>query len=110
MSVKKIRKSEDITNAKALDILRAFSQSYETTEVQRKTIDFLEKVTAIDANAAESKVEELISRFGFARVTAIQLVNILPEDVEELKMLLQMLERREFSDDEIKEMLKIIKS
>ncbi|MEL9990423.1 MAG: RNA polymerase Rpb4 family protein [Thermoproteus sp.] len=110
MSVKRIRKSTDVTNAKALQVLKEFSQSFELNEMRRKTIDFLEKVTPTPADAAEAKVEELISRFGFARVTAIQLVNIMPEDVDELKALLQMLERRDFSDDEIKEMLKVLRS
>ncbi len=110
MSVKRIRRSEDVTNARALDILRKFSQSFELNEMQRKTIDFLEKVVPSNADAADAKVNELVSRFGFARITAIQLVNIMPDDAEELKTILQMLERREFSDDEIKEMLKILKS
>jgi DNA-directed RNA polymerase subunit F len=110
VSVKRIRRSEDVTNAKALEVLRSFSQSFELNDVQRKTIDFLEKVVTIPADSAEAKVNELISRFGFARITAIQLVNLMPEDVDELKYLLQMLERREFSDDEVKEMLKILRS
>ncbi|MEZ0248305.1 MAG: RNA polymerase Rpb4 family protein [Thermoproteus sp.] len=110
MSVKRIRRSTDVTNAKALEVLKQFGQSFELNEMQRKTIDFLEKVASTPADAAETKVEELISKFGFARVTAIQLVNIMPEDVDELKALLQMLERREFSDDEVREMLKILRS
>jgi DNA-directed RNA polymerase subunit F len=110
VSVKRIRRSEDITNAKALEVLRKFSQSFELSDVQRKTLDFLEKAASMPADSAEAKVGELISRFGFARITAIQLVNLMPEDVEELKYLLQMLERREFSDDEVREMLKILQS
>jgi DNA-directed RNA polymerase, subunit F (EC 2.7.7.6) len=110
VSVKRIRRSEDITNAKALEVLRKFSQSFELSDFQRKTLDFLEKAVSMPADSAEAKVGELISRFGFARITAIQLVNLMPEDVEELKYLLQMLERREFSDDEVREMLKILQS
>ncbi|MFB6490461.1 MAG: RNA polymerase Rpb4 family protein [Thermoproteus sp. AZ2] len=109
MSVKKIKRSEDVTNAKALEILRALAQSTELSDVQKKTIDYLEKVVEAPADAAEAKVNELVSKFGFARVTAIQLVNLSPQTLDELKYLLSLLERREFSEDELKEMFKILK-
>lgn len=110
MSVKRIKRSEDVTNAKALEILKKFAQSFELNEMQRKTIDFLEKSVTLSAEEAEAKVNELMSKFGFTRITSIQLVNVMPESIDELKALLQMLERREFSDEEIKEMLKVLRS
>lgn len=109
MSVKKIRRSEDVTNARALDVLKSLAQGAELNEIQRKTMDYLEKVVKT-GDSAEAKVSELISKFGFARVTAIQLVNIMPEDLDELKTLIQLLERREFSDEELKEALAILRS
>lgn len=109
MSVKKIRRSEDVTNARALDVLKSLAQGAELNDIQRKTMDYLEKVVKT-GDSAEAKVGELISKFGFARVTAIQLVNIMPEDLDELKTLIQLLERREFSDEELKEALAILRS
>ncbi len=108
MSVKKIRRSEEITNARALKILRELATSTQLSEEQRKTLDYLEKVVKRDAEDAEALVRQLMEKFGFARVTAIQLVNLSVESLEELKTVLSYLEKREYADNELREILKLL--
>lgn len=108
MSVKKIRKSEEITNAKALEILRELASSTQLSDDQRKTLDYLEKVVKRDKEAAETLVKQLIEKFGFARITAIQIANLAIESVDELKIILSYLEKREYTDSELKEIFKIL--
>ncbi len=108
MSVKKIRRSEEITNARALKILRELATSTQLSEEQRKTLDYLEKVVKRDAEDAEALVRQLMEKFGFARVTAIQLVNLSVESLEELKTVLSYLEKREYADNELREVLKLL--
>lgn len=108
MSVKKIRKSEEITNAKALEILRTLSTTTQLSEDQRKTLDYLEKVTKRKPDEAESIVKKLIEKFGFTRITAVQLTNLSIESLDELKLILSYLEKREYSDSELKEIYKIL--
>jgi DNA-directed RNA polymerase subunit F len=108
VSVKKIRRSEEVTNARALEILRELATSTQLSEEQRKTRDYLEKVVKRDAEDAEVLVRQLMEKFGFTRVTAIQLVNLSIESLDELKTVLSYLERREYTDNELREILKLL--
>jgi DNA-directed RNA polymerase subunit F len=108
VSVKKIRRSEEVTNARALEILRELATSTQLSEEQRKTQDYLEKVVKRDATDAETLVRQLMEKFGFTRVTAIQLVNLSIESLDELKTVLSYLERREYTDNELREILKLL--
>lgn len=108
MSVKKIRKSEEIPNATALAILREVAATTQLSEEQRKTLDYLEKITKRTREESEKVVRQLVEKFGFTRITAIQLVNLSIDSVEELKTVLSYLERREYSEGELKEILKIL--
>jgi DNA-directed RNA polymerase subunit F len=108
VSVKKIRRSEEVTNARALEILRELAASTQLSEEQRKTQDYLEKVVKRDAEDAETLVRQLMEKFGFTRVTAIQLVNLSIESLDELKTVLSYLERREYTDNELREILKLL--
>ena len=108
MSVKKIRRSEEVTNARALEILRELATSTQLSEEQRKTQDYLEKVVKRDVADAEALVRQLMEKFGFTRVTAIQLVNLSIESLDELKTVLSYLERREYTDNELREILKLL--
>lgn len=108
MSVKKIRRSEEVTNARALEILRELATSTQLSEEQRKTQDYLEKVVKRDAEDAEALVRQLMEKFGFTRVTAIQLVNLSLESLDELKTVLSYLERRDYTDNELREILKLL--
>ncbi|MCC6066416.1 MAG: RNA polymerase Rpb4 family protein [Pyrobaculum sp.] len=108
MSVKKIRRSEEVTNARALEILRELATSTQLSEEQRKTQDYLEKVVKRDAEDAEALVRQLMEKFGFTRVTAIQLVNLSIESLDELRTVLSYLERRDYTDNELREILKLL--
>lgn len=105
VSIKRIRRSEDLTNAEALRILKELAGRRELTEDQRRTLDYLEKAAKQGGREA---VRRLMEQFGFARVTAIQLVNLAPETPEMLKALLSHLDRRDFSEADIREMLGIL--
>ncbi len=108
VSVKKIRKSEEITNARALEILRELAVSTKLSEDQRKTLDYLEKVVKRNAKEAEALVKQLMEKFGFTRITAIQIANLSIESIDELKIILSYLERRDYTDSELKEIFKVI--
>lgn len=103
MSARRIRKIEDITNAQALKILRDLTAIRQLSEDQRKTLDYLEKVTKRNPGEAEELIRKLVDKFGFAKITAIQLVNLSINSASELRLLLSYLERREYSDSELKE-------
>ncbi len=106
MSFRRIVRSEEVTNAEALEILSSIGV---TTDVQRSVMDYLGKFSkVVSGEEARRLVDELVSRFGLVRTTAIQLVNIMPETADELRMVLELLERREFSQDELEEMVRLM--
>jgi len=108
VSVRRIIRSEEVTNAKALEILRELASRSQLSEEQRKTLDYLEKVVKRRGDEAEALVKQLMERFGFTRVTAAQLVNLSIDSLEELRVVLSYLEKREYSDSELKEILKLL--
>ncbi len=105
---KRILSSEDVTNAEALRLLEEALQKFESSSPEvDEALAYLRKFVKLDADKARELVNELVSRFGIARMTAIQIVNIMPRHVEELKVILG-LEKREFSEKELQEMLELI--
>ncbi|MEM4775926.1 MAG: RNA polymerase Rpb4 family protein [Pyrobaculum sp.] len=108
MGVKKIRRSEEVTNARSLEILRALATTYTLSDEQKKTLDYLEKTVKRTSSESEQLVKRLMEKFGFTKITAIQLVNLSIESIEELKFLLTHLERREYSETELKELYKVL--
>ncbi len=106
MSFRKIVRSEEVTNVEALEILSSIGVN---TEVQRSVMDYLGKFSKVaSSDEARRLVNELVSRFGLVKTTAIQLVNIMPETAEELRVVLELLERREFSQEELEEMVRLM--
>ncbi len=105
---KRIISAEDITIPEALKLLEEALSKYETPEdVIHDALAYLRRFSKLDPESARNLVTELVTRFGIARTTAIQIVNIMPKHVEELRTILG-LEKREFSEKELQEMLSII--
>ncbi|KUO80331.1 MAG: RNA polymerase Rpb4 family protein [Vulcanisaeta sp.] len=108
--VKRIINSEDISMAEALRILEEkVSNSGINEEIVNNTLDYLRKFSKVNPDKARELVSELMKRFGLARLTAIQVVNVLPQTAEELRILLGS-EKREFTDKDIEDMLNLLRN
>ncbi|PVU73024.1 RNA polymerase Rpb4 [Vulcanisaeta sp. SCGC AB-777_J10] len=108
--VKRIINSEDISMAEALRILEEkVSNSGINEEIVNNTLDYLRKFSKVNPDKARELVSELMKRFGLARLTAIQVVNVLPQTTEELRILLGS-EKREFTDKDIEDMLNLLRN
>lgn len=55
-------------------------------QFQRRTLDYLSKLSKVDADVAEKLVETLGSEFGLEKTEAIQVVNCMPKSVDELRV------------------------
>jgi len=53
-----------------------------------RTLNYLAKYAKLNADAAESLVERLISEAGLTREEAVQVVDLCPTSVEELRAIL----------------------
>jgi DNA-directed RNA polymerase subunit F len=57
-------------------------------QFQRRTLDYVSKFSKVDAEAAEKLVEKLVKEFGLEEEEAVQIVNCMPQSVEELRIFL----------------------
>jgi len=108
--VKRIISTEDISIPEALKLLEervlSSGQSLDS-EVLRNTLDYLRRFSKADPSRVRELIEELVRKFGLARITAIQLVNVMPSSVEEIRSVLGT-EKREFTDQELQEILETL--
>ena len=57
-------------------------------QFQRRTLDYVNKFSKLDAEAAEKLLEKLAKEFGLDEAEAVQVVNCMPETVDELRVFL----------------------
>jgi DNA-directed RNA polymerase subunit F len=57
-------------------------------QFQRRTLDYLSKFSKVDAKAVKKLREKLVSEFGLDEDEAIQIINCMPQSVEELRVFL----------------------
>jgi DNA-directed RNA polymerase subunit F len=57
-------------------------------QFQRRTWDYVSKFSKVDAETGEKLVERLMGEFGLDNDEAVQIVNCMPESVDELRVFL----------------------
>jgi len=57
-------------------------------QFQRRSLDYASKFSRIEPEKAENLVKALIEKFGLEEEEAIQLVNTMPESIEEIRVFL----------------------
>jgi DNA-directed RNA polymerase subunit F len=57
-------------------------------QFQRRTLDYVKKFSKLDAKTAEELLEKLMKEFGLEEAEAVQVVNCMPETVDELRIFL----------------------
>jgi DNA-directed RNA polymerase subunit F len=57
-------------------------------QFQRRTLDYVSKFVKVDAAGAEFLMEKLVKEYGLDEDEAVQIVNCMPESVDELRIFL----------------------
>ncbi len=57
-------------------------------QFQRRTLDYVNKFSKVDAAKAKKLLEKLVEEFGLNEAEAVQVVNCMPETVDELRVFL----------------------
>lgn len=57
-------------------------------QFQRRTLDYASKFSKVDSRASEEIVNKLVSQFDLEEGEAVQIVNCMPESVEEIRVFL----------------------
>jgi len=86
MSKKPLRE-RILTISEVKEILESLGEEY-LDQFQRRSLDYASKFSKVDANAAQELVSKLMERFGLEEGEAVQLVNCMPESVEEIRVFL----------------------
>jgi len=57
-------------------------------QFQRRTLDYVSKFSKVNSKTAEKLLERLVTEYGLGEEEAVQIVNCMPESVEELRIFL----------------------
>jgi len=57
-------------------------------QFQRRTLDYVSKFSKVDPAGAESLLAKLVKEYGLDEDEAVQIVNCMPESVDELRIFL----------------------
>ena len=86
MSKREITESK-LTLPQARKILETVGEE-NLDQFQRRTFDYVSKFSKTDASTAEALLGKLIKEFGIEEDEAVQIVNCMPESVDELRIFL----------------------
>ena len=104
---RKILETRTITNPEARAILEKVKEE-DLGEFQRRTLEFTRKFSKLPNDKAEKLTDDLCSKLQLDRNDAIQIVNSLPQTVEELRAVLTV-KGRFVSTEQLKGILDIMK-
>jgi len=71
----------------AKDVLEKIDEE-RLDQFQRRTLDFAAKFSKVDSKAAEKLMDELVKQFELGSDEAAQIVNCMPESIEEIRVFL----------------------
>ncbi len=57
-------------------------------QIQRRTLDYVNKFSKVDAEAVDGLLEKLVKEYDFDEDEAVQVLNCMPETVDELRVFL----------------------
>ena len=98
-----------ITNTEAKEILKERKKEIELGYEQKNSYDYLKKYDKLTVKKAEKMIEELKKIPKLREKQIISIVNVLPEDLDDLRLVLGK-EYTNLNEDEKKLILEIVKS
>lgn len=104
----KVLKEKNITLTEVKKILEEKSKKEELTVIEQATLEYARKFSKLAYEKAIELMKEL-EKFGISEFGAIQVVNILPTTIEELRTIL-MKEEVELTPETLREIIELIKS
>lgn len=80
-------KEKNLTTPQVKNLLEGLGEE-NLDQFQRRVLDYASKFSKVDAKAAEELVKRLVEEFDLEETEAVQIVNCMPESVEELRVFL----------------------
>jgi DNA-directed RNA polymerase subunit F len=104
----KILTEETITNAEAKEILENRAKEIELKYEQKNALEILRKFVRLDVEKVKKMAEELKKIEKLRGKQIVEIINFLPEDRDELRVVLHK-EYNSFTQEEIEAILEIVK-
>ncbi len=101
---KKIIESKPLTLPQVTTLLKGLDR--ELSQFQRKTLDYVSSFSKISAKDTEKLVEKLVKSYDIDVSEAVQIVNCMPETVEELRVF--MPRHKVIEAEKLKQMLNLL--
>lgn len=103
-----ILKVEPITMGEAKKIMKEREKGKEMGYEQKLALEHLVKFTKLEEKDAKKLIEELNSVIRMSPETLVQIVNILPKNADEVRMIFAR-EKFSLKEEEVKKILEIVK-
>lgn len=84
---RKAIKEQIITISQAKKILESIGEE-QLDQFQRRSLDYTSKFSKLDSKTAEKLITGLVEKFELEEEEVVQLVNCMPESVEEIRVFL----------------------
>jgi DNA-directed RNA polymerase subunit F len=105
--LKRVTNKKEITTSEAKKMMQNIS---ELSQFQQRSFSYVEKFSKVDSSKAEELVGKLIEKFDISRKDAVQVVNCMPQSIEELRVFFSTSRKKIIITSQIEEMLKLIDS
>jgi len=105
----KILRLKEIPLSKVRDLLELRQKRGPLDSYQMASLSHASKFSKIPSEKAERLVESLIDKFKLSRSAAVQITNILPTSIEELRTLL-VKEGKVFLTEDLEKILELIRA
>jgi DNA-directed RNA polymerase subunit F len=102
----KILYYKDISLPEVLEILEKRMSENELKEGQKKMYEYVKKFSKIPADKAKEIIDKLMNQLNLTRDICVQIVNIMPTNIEELRSILPS--DKYFSREDLEKILSII--
>jgi len=104
----KVIETKPVSMAEAKDILSSREKKKELSYEQKLALEHLNKFTKLSQEQAKKLLEELSGVLRMSQETMVQILNFLPKNADELRMIFSR-EKFSLKEDEINKILEIIK-
>lgn len=92
----------------AAKIVEEVKEKYGLSQLQEKVLDYLKKFSKINEEKAVELLEKLTKEYGVSEFSAVQIVNIMPKTVDELRAILAKETTKVFLPEDLEKMLSTI--
>jgi DNA-directed RNA polymerase subunit F len=104
----KVNETKPVSMTEAKEVLSSREKRKELSYEQKLALEHLNKFTKLKSEEAKKLSEELSSVLRMSQETLVQILNFLPKNPDELRMIFSR-EKFSLKEDEINKILEIIK-